>query len=307
MREPENLAQCLQRFFTHIIPAVAGDPAAIERIAYELCEFQAANRVAYFETRYCPHLLANTIVDPQINHHTHKSDGPVSPEMVVQLINRGLERGMRDFRVEARSILACIRGHPDWSNEILNYCETYRDQGVVGIDVAGVAHGYHEGMTDAIFQIFQEANRRNIHRTVHAGEAGTAKDVESAVEFLCAERIGHGYHVIDDDMIYRTMLAKQMHFEVCPTSSYLTGSMKCAWHQHPAIKFMKDGANFGLNSDDPTVFGNSISFEIQVAKDRFGFTNENIKQLQINAANAAFISEHDRKGLVKHIKAIKDD
>ena len=37
----------------------------------------------------------------------------------------------------ARTILCCIRGKPEWSKYILGLCIHFKDQGVVGIDIAG--------------------------------------------------------------------------------------------------------------------------------------------------------------------------
>jgi adenosine deaminase len=33
--------------------------------------------------------------------------------------------------------LCCIRGKPEWSKDILGLCIHFKDQGVVGIDIAG--------------------------------------------------------------------------------------------------------------------------------------------------------------------------
>ena len=38
---------------------------------------------------------------------------------------------------------------------------------------------------------------------MHAGEDGPASNVKEAIELLKAERIGHGYHVLEDDAIYQ--------------------------------------------------------------------------------------------------------
>lgn len=93
-----------------------------------------------------------------------------------------------------------------------------------------------------------------IHRTVHAGESGTSADVKhvsfgwfyfvllftsddnmfQALDVMCAERIGHGYHALDDAALYARMRANNIHFEVCPISSRCTGSAIKPWHQHPA-------------------------------------------------------------------------
>ena len=88
----------------------SGDLEAIERIAYELCEDQAASGVVYFETRYSPHTLVSTTwlgVD-----NPHKVQKAIAPRDVVTAVNSGLQRGEKNFGVKARSILCCIRGHP---------------------------------------------------------------------------------------------------------------------------------------------------------------------------------------------------
>lgn len=38
--------------------------------------------------------------------------------------------------------------------------------------------------------------------------------IPQAVEVLKAERIGHGYHTLEDQGLYKQLLEKDMHFEV---------------------------------------------------------------------------------------------
>ena len=60
-----------------------------------------------------------------------------------------------------------------------------------------------------------------------------------AVTDLMAERIGHGYRVLEDEAVYKTCKDKNIHFEVCPHSSYLTGSikdLKLPSKRHPVIR-----------------------------------------------------------------------
>ena len=47
-----------------------------------------------------------------------------------------------------------------------------------------------------------------------------------ALDVLGAERIGHGYRVLEDETIYRRCLQQRVHFECCPTSSLMTGSVR---------------------------------------------------------------------------------
>ena len=50
---------------------------------------------------------------------------------------------------------------------------------------------------------------------------------------MCAERIGHGYHVLEDEELYRRCIKDRVHFECCPSSSYLTGSVPLTETKHP--------------------------------------------------------------------------
>lgn len=56
------------------------------------------------------------------------------------------------------------------------------------------------------------------------------------MKILHAERIGHGYHTVDDEKIYSESKRRNIHFEVCPLSSYYTGSVDPDLSHHPAIR-----------------------------------------------------------------------
>ena len=63
------------------------------------------------------------------------TSGRVTPRSVVEAINRGLERGQRDFGIAVRTILCCLLGKPEWSDEILDLVVQFKDSHqVVGID-----------------------------------------------------------------------------------------------------------------------------------------------------------------------------
>ena len=88
----------------------------------------------------------------------------------------------------------------EWSEDILLLAEEFRNDGVVGIDIAGneahseegrlgsdpkilnshreVAEYFHSDnlgeMDQKDWEVFEKAEKMGIHRTVHAGEAGSA-------------------------------------------------------------------------------------------------------------------------------------
>ena len=127
-----------------------------------------------------------------------------------------------------RVILCCICGLDQFSEDIPRLCVKYRDQGVVGIDVAaGDGEGLNPEDPDMFnsttIKVFTDAKELGINRTVHAGEDGPAKCVEQVLSKLFAQRIGHGYRFLEDEELYAKCLKDRVHFETCPTSSILTG------------------------------------------------------------------------------------
>uniref|UniRef100_G1PU04 Adenosine deaminase n=1 Tax=Myotis lucifugus TaxID=59463 RepID=G1PU04_MYOLU len=293
MDKPLSLPGFLAKF-NYYMPAIAGCREAIKRIAYEFVETKAKEGVVYVEVRYSPHLLANYKVEPM---PWNQPKGDITPDEVVYLVNQGLQEGERDFGVKVRSILCCMRHEPSWSSEVVELCKKYRHQTVVGIDLAGDETIDGSSLFPGHVKAYEEAVKNGIHRTVHAGEAGTAERVKEAVDNLKTERVGHGYHTVEDEALYKRLLENNMHFEVCPWSSYLTGS----WNpdtEHAVVRFKRDQANYSLNTDDPLIFKSTLDTDYQMTKQKMGFTEEEFKRLNINAAKSSFLPEDEKRELL---------
>lgn len=187
--------------------------------------------------------------------------------------------------------------------EVVELCKKYRNDGVVAIDLAGDESLNCEACPEHR-KAFEEAVKSCVHRTVHAGEVGPPSVVKEAVDVLKAERIGHGYHTIEDEVLYKRLLKKKTHFETCPISSRLTGGCDPDFTKHPIIRFMKDKANYSLNTDDPLVFNSTLNSDYQVAEQYMGFNEDEFKRVNINAAESCFLSENERKQLVKDLHEV---
>ncbi|XP_062445049.1 adenosine deaminase isoform X2 [Rhea pennata] len=266
---PLTLTQFLQKF-NHYMPAIAGDREAVRRIAYELVETKAKEGVIYVEVRYSPHLLANCKVEPI---PWGQQEGDLTPDEVVSLVNQGLQDGERDFCIKVRSILCCMRHMPSWSPEVVELCKKYQNNSVVAIDLAG----------DETLKVDASSEHRKAYEAVY---------------LLKTERIGHGYHVLEDPELYKELLRTKMHFEVCPWSSYLTGACLPDFRKHPAAQFRKDQANYSINTDDPLIFNSNIDKDYSIAKEYMGFTEEEFRRVNINAAQSSFLPEKEKQELL---------
>lgn len=213
------------------------------------------------EARFCPHLmLCDKTPQVTVRH-------------VVQAVLDGFREAETRLGLQARLILCCINGLSQFSQEILKLCQEFRNEGVVGIDIAGdenaIAKQGSELFSSFEKSIFQEAQKLGIHRTVHAGEDGPSDNVKIAVEQMHAERIGHGYRVMQDPQLYTKCRQSNIHFEACPSSSILTGSVdlsQAALLKHPIVQFVQDNASFSINTDDTTITGFSLENEYSLLR-----------------------------------------
>jgi len=123
-----------------------GDLKAIERAAYEICQAAAEAGVIYSEVHYTPHFYLPdrpaTVIRYQDNYRAYSHSGVSSNKQmtvndVVEAVNRGIDRGQRQFNIAVRSILILIRTKPEWSMELIQLAIQYKKCGVVGLDIFG--------------------------------------------------------------------------------------------------------------------------------------------------------------------------
>ncbi|XP_069106458.1 adenosine deaminase-like [Argopecten irradians] len=293
IRHPCSLREFLHTFNV-FMPIIAGDKEAVSRIAYEFCEDCSKSGIRYVEVRYNPHLLSNTLDKPDFA----RERGNFSPRDVVETVCDALERGSRDFNVTVNSILCCMTHRPEWSAEVVALCKEFQHKGVVALDIAG--QDFKPGKDPLLCRhkkAFKEAYDHGVHRTVHAGENGPAEGVEEAIDHMYAERIGHGYHMMDDPDLYSRCKKNGVHFEVCPASSIVTSACPVDIMKHPLIKFAEDGVNFSLNTDDPIILDNTLDDDYVLAG-KMGLSDEQIIQSIFNAARASFGTAEQKKKLL---------
>lgn len=285
---------------------MVGDREAMERVAYEAAADQAAEGVLYSEMFLSPQPLAYSSAE---RRWQGMPESMVSARDVLDAALRGLHKAELETGSKFRLILSCSRGTPERAPEVLELCREYRGRGVVGIDVSGVirpkdgqsartdpnASEYGEEVTDPlIIQTFQRAVSWGVHRTVHAGEAGPPATVTRAIRELHAERIGHGYRAVaHGGDAYRQALAAGIHFECCPTSSYLTGGVDRNAAEHPVLRLKRDGASFSLNTDNPTITHTTLDDEYRLAL-KLGLTADDILQCNRSAIAASFLPDDEK-------------
>ena len=158
----------------------------------------------------------------------------------------------------------------------------FRDDLIVGVDLTGVERGWPTRLFE---DFFAEAQHKGVSITIHAGETEQPEEVWAAIETLGATRIGHGTSVPDDAGLIREVIRRKVVLEVCPTSSWLTGSVTNR-HRHPVINCVPQ-LPYIICTDNPSLNASPQSNELLRAARIAGVETEPFFQAQFRLASQA--------------------
>jgi aminodeoxyfutalosine deaminase len=193
------------------------------------------------------------------------------------------------------------RADPD-AVRTLDHALTAPPEALTGFGIGGIEAG-RAPYTDVIRSAFAAANAAGLRCVPHAGETTGAETVWEAVNFLHAERIGHGIRSLDDPALVEYLAERQLPVDVSPTSNVCTRCV-AALGEHPLRKMTEAGLFVTLNSDDPPMFGTSLSNEYLVAARELGFSPAELAELAGNGVRASFLTGAEKEALLAEIAAV---
>ena len=155
---------------------------------------------------------------------------------------------------------------------------------IVGIGLSGDENRYRPGLfTDA----FRIAREKKLHLTAHAGEAAGPASVWGALRDLKVERIDHGTQAIDDDTLVEYLVQHKIPLTQCLSSNLRLNVVENI-ASHPFYEFYRRGVPVTLNTDDPQVFGVSLTEEYERAASAFDLDRHQLGEIALNGIRAAF-------------------
>ncbi len=282
--------------FIHTV-AVMQTPDGIERVAAECAEDLAADGVVYAEVRYAPEL---------------STQEGLSLDEVMAAWLAGFRRGAEAANaarhpIVVRAIVTAMRQFAR-SVEIAELSVRHRDEGVVGFDIAGPEAGFPPSRHLDAFQLI---HRANFHVTIHAGEAFGVPSIWEALQWCGAERLGHGVRIVDDITVepdgHVTMgrLAsyvrdRRVPLEMCPTSNVHTGAV-ASTAEHPIDLLRRLRFRVTVNTDNRLMSGVSMSSEMAILSETFGFGLDEMQWLTLNGMKSSFAPFDQRLRLINGV------
>lgn len=265
--------------FTHTL-AVMQNPEHIARVASECVQDLAADNVVWAEIRMAPELA---------------TAGGLSLDQAIEAMLEGIRDGQEKATNEIHAgLLLCAMRHRDRHLEVAQAVVRFRDQGVVGFDIAGPERGFPASRLVAAFDYLR---RNNARITVHAGEDGGLESIQDAL-LVGAERLGHGVEIINDisfDADGNATLGRLATYvrdrgvllELCPSSNLQTG-VAAQLQDHPFNVLRKLGFAVSLNCDNRLMSNTTPTQETQKVVDAFGLTEDDLRAWTHTALSSSF-------------------
>jgi adenosine deaminase len=264
----ESLEQYLEAF--DITLRVLQGDGKLRRAAFELVEDAHAENVRYMEVRFSPIL--------------HTREG-LPLEAVVDAVLDGLREGERTYGVQSGVIICGIRNmSPEISYRLAQLAVSYKNEGVVGFDLAGAE--YNNPPKEHL-RAFYLVTNNNINVTLHAGEAAGAESVHQAIHYNKANRIGHGTRLFENGDLMNYVNDHRIALEICLKSNVQTRAVP-SLDAHPLPGYFRKGLRVTLNTDNRLITDTTVTDELLLANQAFGFSMLDIKKIIMNGFKSMF-------------------
>ena len=212
-------------------------------------------------------------------------------------IARGIDDARRDTGIEGRILVSAVRNFGvEQALRVARHAAERPHPYIVGFSMAGDEAGYPAHDFVEVFTIAADAG---LGCTIHAGEWAGAESVRAALE-LPVSRISHGVRAIEDPSLVSELAARAIVLECCPTSNVVLGVYP-SYEEHPLPALRAAGVRVTLGSDDPPYFGATIAGEYNVCAERFGFDDDELREITRTAIDAAFCDEELRAALLTRV------
>jgi adenosine deaminase len=278
----------------------------LTRIAREFVEDLVADGVIYGEIRWAP--------------EQHLAQG-LTLDQAVEAVQAGIDEAINAIEaaggwIRAGQLVSAMRQN-DRGMEIAELALRHRDNGAHGFDIAGPEKGFPPSRFADAFDLLA---RENFPVTIHAGEADGLDSIQSALVDGHALRLGHGVCIAedieleesdDDEASYVTLgrLAQWIKdrgipLETSPSSNLQTAAFT-DWGPgitgHPFDVLYQLGFKVTVNVDNRLMSGTSLTRELGLLVDAFGYDADDVEAFMVNAAEAAFLPLEEREELIERI------
>jgi adenosine deaminase len=187
---------------------------------------------------------------------------------------------------------------PEPFEEVVRWAADNQSRGITAVGLGGPEAGYPP---ERFRKAFQLARDLELPAVPHAGETAGAESIRGALDALGAVRIGHGVRCLEDPDLVAELRDRQVPLEVCPTSNVRL-QVCPTLEEHPFPRLLDEGLYVTLNSDDPPMFGTTLTDEYLRVAAAFNLDSDGVRGLVIKAGSATLLPPTKRAHLLDRLK-----
>lgn len=240
----------------------------------------AAQNVRYVETSF--HLAIVEFI-------------PARGEQILQAVLDAAPPGL-----EVRVFAGLLRnGHQGSIPAVLK--DALRWKWLAGLDLHG-----HETLPleDWTADVWRRARDAGKETKAHAGEFGGAANVREAVERLGVLRVQHGVRAIEDPAVVALLAREGVTLDITPISNVKLAVVP-SLAEHPIRRLLAAGVRCTVSTDDPLIFGNTLTDEYAGLATDAGFARRELVQLAQNGFDAGTMSAAVRERALGELAALR--
>jgi adenosine deaminase len=278
--------------FRNVYEAINNE-ASLRRIVKEFLEDCIKDNVTYVELRTTPRKLTDV--------NSRRDYVRIVVDEISSFENLHSQRPLTSFptgKIAARLILTVDRTQPVSVAEQTVDIALRFSEWVVGLDFAG---NPTVGTFADFLGVFERARGHGLFTTVHTSEIRNVEEETEAIVNFRPDRVGHFLFPTADQI--SKLVSAGIAIESCPTSNICAISGKSPTDgdvtAHSIIEtFINTRPDLlSINTDDPGVFGVSLSDELRAVAQSFNLDQNAIQRMIVASARHAFLTKQERESL----------
>jgi len=278
-------------------PAATGEglPAYLRRFAAWDATVRRPDRIARVVAELSADLMADGVVYAEVRLRPPTDDDGLWHAMMESAV-----QAARAATTPALGFIGVmLRGwSADRAEREARRAAAWAGRGVVALDVAG-----DEALGDfaPLARATRVAREAGLAIATHAGETGGAAAVREALALLVPDRIAHGVGAAEDAELISELRDRGLHLEMAIRSNVQTGAVQEP-SRHPFAALLRGGVSVGLNTDNRTISGTTLSDEYALAAGALGLSWAELARATTLAAQATFAPVDARRALVRRVQ-----
>ena len=113
---------------------------------------------------------------------------------------------------------------------------------------------------NCVIPLYDRARSAGMKLKAHVGEFGGSERVREAADRLGLSEVQHGIAAAESEDVMTWLVRNRIRLNICPSSNTMLGAVS-SLASHPIRELVDHGVDVTINTDDPMIFGQSVSQE----------------------------------------------